>query len=605
MMKKGILAILAMLTVSALLFVSCGGGGGGGSSSKGKQITITFDLNLPEGVEAEGLEAPAAQKIAKGGKVDLAAADLSDSDKLPAGYDFLGWGPAADSTEDDVLSGDEEYAANTTLYALWFDGVTNIKVYFNINYGSTAPKLTVQKRADKFKTTNAPSTTRTGYTFKGWYGNARGTGTPYVHDTTALPATGSLTVFADWDKVVDPDAPEIAEADEIKDDNAEYVIVDNRFYAIYEFKLPAGARWADYDSLEATYEIDSFYWDVPNSAAGSRLMGNFELTDFEPLTTTKGNLLAISNFNDRNTTHILDGSKAGSWKSVGDVAAAFGVTTKGDPFTVIYDILGSRKDGAFTAMPDPMDKGPFYFGLGIGSQGATPYGTPQKITNIKLVPNTVAAAAGITAAYATPLYLKFTEEGGTEQDYPAYAGYGNKNGSASEDLAYRSTTGAKDIPAPEAAAPQATADFEVEDAAGAKNSAAFEDAYGYSDDLIFKVEFPAGLNASSYAGYEILAKFYDADGEEIASADGLGQVLWTSDVTDWNNNRIGSVYNLNEATKGNPAATPPTVAAGMPAALKYYPSDFDGIVIQNSKDTVKFIEIISIKFFVSTAELTP
>jgi len=532
-------------------------------------------------------------KIASGAQ--LGAANLPDlADDAPSGYEFLGWSLVA-TNRTALLDGSETFDDDTILYAQWITNL-EIKVYFNLNYrNSGAPTLVIYNRGTSLGATHDPAPTlRTGYTFNGWWTDSRATGTKYLAATN-VPAQASLSLYADWEVVDTVAADKVVSKSAIQGDTTEWVIVDNRFYAVYEFKLPEGARWADYESLTAEYLVDKIYWEIPNSAAGSRLMGNFKRSDFVPFTTNApaSKKLAVSDYGARNATHIMD-TGAGDWKTVKDCAKYNNATlVEGEYFTFTYQIDAQHAHGSFSTanQPDPMAKGPFYFGLGLGSQGATPYGTIQKIKNVKLK---ASAASGKADVYATPLYLNLEEsEGVTAADYPAYTGYSNKNGSASENLAYRSTTDAPSVPPPETPLSPATADFTFTLPEGGKtNSTAFTGAYGSSNDLVFKVEFPDGINASSYAKYEILATFYSDDDAtvEITTADGLGQIVWTADVSDWYGARTGTTYNLDNKT-GNPNPV------DIPAALKYYPSMFDGFAIQNSSATVKFIKITSIKFY--------
>jgi len=601
MLKKGLFVVLAALAAFALVTTGCPSPDNGGKPDPEPvvdQITISYDLNLDSGV-SDAPAKPSDVKINKGGV--LGVDNLPDLTP-PAGFEFLGWSLAKTDSAS-LLDGSETFSANTIIFAQWITA-NEIKVYFIYNYrNAPAPKLVLYARNTDLGTENDPAA-REGYTFEGWYDNARGTGTKYT-STSKTPQTGaSLTLYADW-AVVDAGAPgEILSTDAIKDDKQEWLALDNGFYAVYQFTLPEGARWADYKELSAEYLITEGYWDVPNTARGSRLMGNFKLSDFKLVDWTSGSVngkIAVSNYSIRNATHIMD-TTAGDWKTVRDVAAYAGATLAVDEyFTLTYKIDASQAYIGFSDanLPDPMAKGPFYFALGITGQGGLPGGTVQKLKNIKLTAVTAATGAvQYEDVYAVPLYLKGENFSSDPDDiYPAFTGYESDTGGYGVKEAYRSVTSAPAIDPPEAAAEPATEDFSVTLEDGALiNSSEFTGNYDSSADLFALVTFPDGLNASSYAKFTIEAEFYSDDPSDadniIELADGLGSIVWSgAEVqSDWYDEKITTTYNLGSKT----------VNADIPAAIRFYPSRFMSVAFQNTSADVKFIRITEITFHAKT-----
>lgn len=78
-----------------------------------KKVTVTFNGNKPsEATTAEVSGVPAAQEIAKGGKITVPAAPTL------TGYTFKGWAETADGAVIDDLA-NKTFDANATLYAVW------------------------------------------------------------------------------------------------------------------------------------------------------------------------------------------------------------------------------------------------------------------------------------------------------------------------------------------------------------------------------------------------------------------------------------------------------------------------------------------------------
>ena len=112
-----------------------------------------------------------------------------------------------------------------------------------------------------------------------------------------------------------------------------------------------------------------------------------------------------------------------------------------------------------------------------------------------------------------------------------------------------------------------------------KNANAFASAYGG-----FVIDFGRTVDVSGFSKLEVEAKFYDADNNEIEATWGLGQFIVLDDAAgDWQANAIKTQYNLGMQNWEIDATNLASTSA-------------KALVVQNSADTVKFIEVTSIKF---------
>jgi hypothetical protein len=147
----------------------------------------------------------------------------------------------------------------------------------------------------------------------------------------------------------------------------ERLMLENGAYAIFKFELPAGAKWSDYNKITADYLVDeaNIKKRIRNDNA-VRLMGNYSEEQFE----ISG---SFRNFNmgdgpaSSNGPYIMDNVPK-TWASMG--------AEPNEWFTVTYDISGGKGHAQFLKehVPDPNDKGPFFFGLGISGMDSGRYG---------------------------------------------------------------------------------------------------------------------------------------------------------------------------------------------------------------------------------------
>jgi len=439
-MKKGLYAILAALAIFALAMVGCdnGGGGGGGDDPGGpKQITITFNANIPAGVEVIAPEPIPSRKITEGaaiGALPDAPQSVDDEgtaiDYLPLGLYFLGW---SDTDGGELITAAKTFAADATVYAKWlkWDPATKVTIIFDANYDDGPITLKTIDKDDSIPAADWPEVTRPGtytngdkWVFTRWTQYDFGSGDIYTADVSVFSA--SRKIYAQWKPengwpVEDPPAT----ADMAR---AEKVILKNGNFAMYIFEIPADSKWSNYKNITAQIMVGSFDLDTDGSCRNYRLMGNYQLSDIENfIEPIDGNLerLAATGFGNgtdpatnKNGPFIMHNGP--QWTTIRNgVKEACGVDVKPwEWFDSEFDITGTKKHGEFAAssMPDANYSGTLIFALGIsGNQDA---GTTSWVRDVRLVGNT-----GVASVTAKPLYIKKDGE-----VYPAFASYSTPGG---------------------------------------------------------------------------------------------------------------------------------------------------------------------------------
>ena len=199
-MKKGIIAILAMLTVFAM--VSCGGGGGGGGSSGGGggNTKITFDLNYDTDDSGTAAGTFKEVKVNAGtmlGKSYPSAIPTRPDGALP--YQFIEWNSEPEGTGN-WINGNTKFARDTTVYAIWetYNSATQKKVTFNYNHDAAFPAsivriVTIGNTVDSFPTDPG----RSGYVFRGWFSDL-GTADTQKRFTANTSVTADINVDVRW-----------------------------------------------------------------------------------------------------------------------------------------------------------------------------------------------------------------------------------------------------------------------------------------------------------------------------------------------------------------------------------------------------------------------
>jgi len=330
-MKKGFFAILAALTVFALVMTGCDNGTT--TTTTTTKFNVTFDYNYT------GAPAPKVVSVVKDGK--LIASDVPSPART--GFEFTGWFDVAAATGGNRLNMDTPITAAKTYYARWetFDPATQVKVTFDYNYtGSPADGLRIVDKNGTITAANFPAApARTGYLFDGWFTVAAATGGTEFTATTDV-GTANQTVYARWSEsinvIYNPNggvggktvavrkgvAFELPVGDVSRagwiltgfntlqagtgtaylvgaevtftanttlyaqwkrpetidpvDEIVEEITLGNAWFAVYQFTLPAGKTWADYKNggLVASYKLTQ---DMIDNGVGRafRVMGNF------------------------------------------------------------------------------------------------------------------------------------------------------------------------------------------------------------------------------------------------------------------------------------------------------------------------------------------
>lgn len=135
-------------------------------------------------------------------------------------YSFLGWYTAS-SGGSYVGGGGSAYypTSNTTLYAQW--QIITYTVSWNANGGSVSP---TSSSVNAGSSVTAPTPTRSGYTFNGWY-NASSGGSLIVNAGNSYTPSSSVTLYAQWS--VTPIIPSINSLSISTSDTAQTLITVN------------------------------------------------------------------------------------------------------------------------------------------------------------------------------------------------------------------------------------------------------------------------------------------------------------------------------------------------------------------------------------------
>jgi uncharacterized repeat protein (TIGR02543 family) len=152
------------------------------SGGAGTSYTVTFDAN--------GGGLVSSQTVSSGESISLPATSRS-------GYTFNGWYTASSGGTKVGNAGASYTVTGTiTLYAQWTasgGGTTSYTVTFDANGGSSVSSQTV----DSGESISLPATSRSGYTFNGWYTASSG-GTKVGNSGASYTVTGNITLYAQW-----------------------------------------------------------------------------------------------------------------------------------------------------------------------------------------------------------------------------------------------------------------------------------------------------------------------------------------------------------------------------------------------------------------------
>jgi hypothetical protein len=456
-MKK-YLWIVALIAALAMVFVGCDNAGEDGGPST---VTITFDLNVPESYVGEEIalvtDVTTEVDTVIGDKLPAGPTQVGEESLLIYGLVFKGW--YSGKSGGTAVTKDTKFSEDTEVYAQWdtWDIDTQTAVIFNYNYDGAPANRFVKGVKDAALGTAFPADpTRPGtvvgkdtandtWDFKGWKQYDSGAGDTYNAESVMPGTIKDNMVYAYWEPSTGWPKDEPPAGTDLA--GAEKVTLDNAWFVVYKFDLPAGGSWINYGGITVDY---MFGPAVINGSGGAqvraiRLMGNYVAGDFELASANEGvttelpNIAVASYNNNKNAQYIFD-DLGQSWKPPKEAFAALGIpAATWQWITVPYKIDGSRKNGSYVATNQPAnaDAGPFYFGIGIAGQGGG--GNTQWIRNVTLVGNT-----GTASVTATPLW--FSKDG---KNYPAFTGYPDGSGDNGFKEAYRGMVdGSQPTPVP-------------------------------------------------------------------------------------------------------------------------------------------------------------
>jgi uncharacterized repeat protein (TIGR02543 family) len=289
-MKKAIFSILTVLTVLALVMTGCPSPGGKPSGEDGDTFTVKFNKN--SGSDAvTGL--PEEQTVEKGGK-----ATAPDSDPERAGYTFVGWykessGKTAWDFDEDTVT------KNITLYAKWTKGDDpggTVPVINQHPQGFSKPVNTTDDISLGVSVSNVSTIGATKLKLQ-WYKDASETGngtafgnavTGYNQGRNTTPTKEVGTAYY-WVVVTNTDTSETATSNKarvtfgeaVTDTAIEKIAVANAAMPLWEFTLPDGASWADYETFSIQYYVSKTSNAYTAASIRTRLYGAYVAGDFE------------------------------------------------------------------------------------------------------------------------------------------------------------------------------------------------------------------------------------------------------------------------------------------------------------------------------------
>jgi len=172
------------------------------------QLTLSYNAN-------GGTGAPSGATYLEGATVTV-----SGTAPTRAGFNFVGWNTAADSSGTTRLAG-ATFAmpgTNLTLYAQWSAITYTISYNKGDGTGANNPASHVGAQGTSFTVnqnryvsavdpdsgaqTYTASYSRTGYTFAGWNTAQNGSGTDYAPGSTFTVGTSDVTLYAQWTPVI-------------------------------------------------------------------------------------------------------------------------------------------------------------------------------------------------------------------------------------------------------------------------------------------------------------------------------------------------------------------------------------------------------------------
>jgi uncharacterized repeat protein (TIGR02543 family) len=515
-MKKGILAILTVLTVFALVLTGCPSPGTP-KPNPPKLYTVTFDGNGNTGGD---VPAPITQKT-EGGSITLPTKGSGAKTLVKTGFDFKGW-INEDDEDDTVHNASSKYTPedDVTLYAVWTPAGSGgtYTVTFNANGGTgTQAPITQPTAGAAITLPTAANTTLTapsGKSLDGWSLTTTGAKLGATYTPTA-----DTELFAVWK---DGEGP--APKPPLSEHFEETVELINGNVAAYYFVLPSGKTFADYDGIEADFKVDATTFEAENRVRGGpRLYGNYplnylklvEVTEANPLTPkffaaslgsgegewNNGNLILDNGFLGGDWGPIASGN---SGKSLYDKMMAANIPEEKLPqadewFTVPYWTDATKANGDYNklnggfdgtvqaGLRNPSGAGPFIFGLGLTGQSNP---TKAQVRDVRLVGKT----AGTGDVLGKPLYIK-----AENVEYPAFVSYTSDSGNGVAGIRRTHVSGVKavlDKPT-EVVLPQYTVTFDLNKPTAASGTPVFATPESFSGSVSIKQGFNVGVSPTA------------------------------------------------------------------------------------------------------------
>jgi uncharacterized repeat protein (TIGR02543 family) len=497
-MKKGIFAILALLTVFAMVSCSNPTDPPPFPFPIGTSYNVTFDA-APGTFPGGG-----TTKVVSVGENQLVT-EPDDADR--PNYYVEGWYQNKNSSG--VLSNPWHFTTDTvtqeiTLYAKWtLVPAGDIVVTLEGNGGVLSNTTFVVAPSNPLSALNTITGVLAGYTLSGWNTAADGNGTAYTAASVA-PGT-NLTLYAQW--TADGPPPDDGHF-------VEKVELINGNVAAYYFVLPNGKTFADYDGIKADYKVDEATFEAENRVRGGpRLYGNYPLS-YLTFVEVEGTSLtqkffaaAIGNGEGQwgNGNLILDnGILGGGWGTIDNQLAVGmasdpkqGTPVADDWWTLFYYTDASKANGDYNklnggfdgsvqaGLRNPSGAGPFIFGLGLTGNG-TP--TEALVRDVRLVGKT----AGTVDLIGKPLYIKATADG---QAYPAFVSYTSSSGNGVDNIRRTMVSGTEAIIDQVAAAapPEYVVTFNLNKPTAATGTPVFATPAGFSGSVSIKEGFNLGV----------------------------------------------------------------------------------------------------------------
>ena len=184
-MKRKVLAVLVAIVALVLCVCMVSACSCGPTETETEKYTVTFDAN------GGTLTGNATVEVEEGAKITGAPTASKD------GFTFDGWFDAATGGDEINLS-TYTVTADVTLYAQYTEEnepeVTTYTVTFDANGGTLSGNSTVTVEEGK-KITGAPTASKDGYTFDGWFDAATGGN---KIDLSTYTVTSNVTIYAQY-----------------------------------------------------------------------------------------------------------------------------------------------------------------------------------------------------------------------------------------------------------------------------------------------------------------------------------------------------------------------------------------------------------------------